>query len=180
MSEIINLCRKRRGSFVKNTHVGNRVNIEFILPLAEIITDFHDTLKSLTSGFASMEYELTKFEPVDAVKVSILLNHEEVEALSFMTVRETASQQGKRVVAKLKAVLPRQMFELPVQAAIGGTVIARETVKAFRKDVTAKLYGGDVTRRKKLLSKQAKGKKRMKQFGRVELNQETFMAVLKR
>ena len=180
MSEIINLCRKRRGSFVKNTHVGNRVNIEFVLPLAEIITDFHDTLKSLTSGYASMEYELTKFEPVDAVKVSILLNREEVEALSFMTVRETAPQQGKRVVAKLKDVLPRQMFELPVQAAIGGTVIARETVKAFRKDVTAKLYGGDVTRRKKLLAKQAKGKKRMKQFGRVELNQETFMAVLKR
>jgi GTP-binding protein LepA len=180
MSEIIDLCRKKRGSFVKNTHVGNRVNIEFVLPLAEIITDFHDTLKSLTSGYASMEYELTKFEPVDAVKVSILLNREEVEALSFMTVRETAPQQGKSVVAKLKDVLPRQMFELPVQAAIGGTVIARETVKAFRKDVTAKLYGGDVTRRKKLLSKQAKGKKRMKQFGKVELNQETFMAVLKR
>ncbi len=180
MSEIINLVRDRRGSFVKSTHVGSRVNIECIVPLAEIITDFHDTLKSLTSGYASMEYKLIKFEPVDAVKISILLNGEEVEALSFMTVRETAPEQGKRVVKKLKEVLPRQMFELPIQAVIGGTVVARETVKAFRKDVTAKLYGGDVTRRKKLLSKQAKGKKRMKQFGKVELNQDTFMAVLKR
>ncbi len=180
MSDIINLCRKRRGTFTKSTFVGNRVNIECSLPLAEIITDFHDTLKSLTSGYASMEYELVEFRAVDVVKVSILLNREEVEALSFMTVRETASQQGRKVVKKLKEVIPRQMFELPVQASIGGTVIARETVKAFRKDVTAKLYGGDVTRRKKLLAKQAKGKKRMKQFGKVELNQETFMAVLKR
>lgn len=180
MSDIINLCRDRRGDFVKSSHVGARVNIECTIPLAEIITDFHDTLKSLTSGYASMEYKIIRFEPVDAVKVSILLNGEEVEALSFMTVRETAPQQGRRVVAKLKEVIPRQMFELPVQAAIGGTVVARETVKAFRKDVTAKLYGGDVTRRKKLLSKQTKGKKRMKQFGKVELNQDTFMAVLKR
>ncbi|MCB9813381.1 MAG: elongation factor 4 [Pseudomonadales bacterium] len=180
MSEIINLCRERRGSFVKSTHVGNRVNIECVVPLAELITDFHDTLKSLSSGYASMEYKLFEFRPVDVVKVSILLNREEVEALSFMTVRESASKQGRSVVNKLKDVIPRQMFELPIQASIGGTVIARETVKAFRKDVTAKLYGGDVTRRKKLLSKQAKGKKRMKQFGKVELNQETFMAVLKR
>jgi len=180
MSEIINFCRKRRGVFSKSTYVGNRVNIECTLPLAEIITDFHDTLKSLTSGYASMEYKLIKFVPVDAVKVSILLNREEVEALSFMTVRENASSEGRKVVKKVKEVIPRQMFELPIQASIGGSVIARETVKAFRKDVTAKLYGGDVTRRKKLLAKQAKGKKRMKQFGKVELNQETFMAVLKR
>lgn len=180
MSDIVNLCRDRRGTFVKNTHVGNRVNIETIIPLAELITNFHDTLKSLSSGYASMEYELIEFRAVDAVKVSVLLNREEVEALSFMTVREKAEQEGRKVVMKLKEVIPRQMFELPVQAAIGGTVVARETVKAFRKDVTAKLYGGDVTRRKKLLAKQAKGKKRMKQFGKVELNQDTFMAVLKR
>lgn len=180
MSSVINLCRDKRGSFVKSTHVGNRVNVECIVPLAELITDFHDTLKSLTSGYASMEYELLEFVPVDAVKVTILLNKEPVEPLSFMTVRERAEQEGRKVVKKLKEVIPRQMFELPVQATIGGTIIARETVKAFRKDVTAKLYGGDVTRRKKLLSKQAKGKKRMKKFGKVELNQDTFMAVLKR
>lgn len=180
MSAIINLCRERRGEFVQSQHVGNRVNIECKVPLAELITDFHDTLKSLSSGYASMEYELLGFMPVEAVKITILLNKEPIEPLSFITVRERAESDGKRVVAKLKEVVPRQMFELPIQAAVGGTVVARETVKAFRKDVTAKLYGGDVTRRKKLLSKQAKGKKRMKKFGKVELNQDAFMAVLKR
>lgn len=180
MSAIINFCRERRGVFLKSTLVGSRVSIECTVPLAELITDFHDTLKSLTSGYASLEYEITEFVLTDAVKVSVLLNREVIEALSFITVRERAEQEGRRVVAKLKEVVPRQMFELPIQAAIGGTVIARETVKAFRKDVTAKLYGGDVTRRKKLLAKQTKGKKRMKQFGKVELNQDTFLAVLKR
>lgn len=180
MSSIINLCRERRGEFVDNTHVGNRVSIVCKVPLAELITDFHDTLKSLSSGYASMEYEVLNFVPVDAVKITIMLNREPVDPLSFITVRERAEAEGRRVVAKLKDVIPRQMFELPIQAAIGGTVVARETVKAFRKDVTAKLYGGDVTRRKKLLAKQAKGKKRMKKFGKVELNQDTFMAVLKR
>lgn len=180
MSSIINLCRERRGEFVSNSHVGNRVSIVCKVPLAELITDFHDTLKSLSSGYASMEYEILNFVPVDAVKITIMLNREPVDPLSFITVRERAESEGRRVVAKLKDVIPRQMFELPIQAAIGGTVVARETVKAFRKDVTAKLYGGDVTRRKKLLAKQAKGKKRMKKFGKVELNQDTFMAVLKR
>lgn len=180
MSGIINLCRDRRGEFVNSTHVGNRVSIVCTVPLAELITDFHDTLKSLSSGYASMEYEVKEFIPVEAVKITIMLNREPIEPLSFITVRERAEAEGRRVVAKLKDVIPRQMFELPIQAAIGGTVVARETVKAFRKDVTAKLYGGDVTRRKKLLSKQAKGKKRMKKFGKVELNQDTFMAVLKR
>lgn len=180
MSSIINLCRERRGEFVKSMHVGNRVSIVCKVPLAELITDFHDTLKSLSSGYASMEYELIGFMPVQAVKITILLNKEPIEPLSFITVRERAEADGKRVVAKLKDVVPRQMFELPIQAAVGGTIVARETLKAFRKDVTAKLYGGDVTRRKKLLSKQAKGKKRMKKFGKVELNQDAFMAVLKR
>lgn len=180
MSQVIDLCRERRGEFVESTHVGNRVRVTCTMPLAELITDFHDTLKSISSGYASMEYELTGFEPVDAVKITILLNHEPVDSLSFITVRRNAEYEGRRVVAKLKEVVPRQMFELPIQAAIGGTIVARETVKAFRKDVTAKLYGGDVTRRKKLLAKQAKGKKRMKKFGKVELNQDAFMAVLKR
>jgi GTP-binding protein LepA len=149
-------------------------------PLAEMITDFNDTLKSISSGYASMEYEVIGYEVADAVKVTIMLNKEPIEALSFITVRERSVSEGRKIVEKLKDVLPRQMFELPIQAAIGGSVIARETVKAFRKDVTAKLYGGDVTRRKKLLSKQAKGKKRMKQFGKVEIDQNTFFAVLKR
>jgi GTP-binding protein LepA len=180
MSAIIDLCRERRGEFVDSMHVGNRVSITCKVPLAELITDFHDTLKSISSGYASMEYELLEFVPVQAVKITILLNKEPIDSLSFITVREKAEAEGKRVVARLKEVVPRQMFELPIQAAIGGTIVARETVKAFRKDVTAKLYGGDVTRRKKLLAKQTKGKKRMKRFGKVELNQDAFMAVLKR
>lgn len=180
MGEILNLVRNRRGEFKKSSDVGQRMLIECEVPLAEIITDFHDVLKSLTSGYASLEYSVKEYRPVDAVKVSILLNHEPVDALSFIAVRENAEFEGRKIVSKLKDILPRQMFEVPIQAAIGGKVIARETLKAFRKDVTAKLYGGDVTRRKKLLAKQAKGKKRMKQFGKVEIDQETFMAILKR
>ncbi|MDH5533387.1 MAG: translation elongation factor 4 [Candidatus Pacebacteria bacterium] len=177
---IMQMIRDRRGELKEVKNVGVRMRVKASIPLAEIIIDFHDTLKSLTSGFASLEYELSGYKEVDAVKVSILLNKEPVDALSLITVQEKAEQEGKRLVKKLKEVVPRQMFELPIQAAIGGKIIARETIKAFRKDVTAKLYGGDVTRRQKLLKKQAKGKKRMKQFGRVELNQESFLAVLKR
>jgi GTP-binding protein LepA len=180
MSPVIKLAQERRGILQNTSFVGTRVRAEFKMPLAEIITDFHDTLKSISAGFASMEYELVGYQEVDAVKVSILLNHEVIEALSFITVRENSQAQGRALVAKLKEVIPRQMFEVPVQASIGGAIIARETLKAFRKDVTAKLYGGDVTRRQKLLKKQAKGKKRMKQIGKVELNQEAFLAVLKR
>lgn len=180
MSPVIKLTQERRGQLMETKYVGSRVQAEFMMPLAEIITDFHDMLKSLTAGFASMEYELSGYQPVDAVKVTILLNREPVEALSFITVREQAEAQGRSLVTKLKEVIPRQMFEVPIQAAIGGAIVARETLKAFRKDVTAKLYGGDVTRRMKLLRKQAKGKKKMKQIGKVELNQEAFLAVLKR
>lgn len=180
MGDILNLVRDRRGEFKKSTNIGQRMLIECEIPLAEIITDFHDVLKSLTSGYASLEYSLREYRTVDAVKVSIMLNHEPVDALSFIAVREKAEYEGRKIVSKLKEILPRQMFELPIQAAIGGKVIARETLKAFRKDVTAKLYGGDVTRRKKLLAKQAKGKKRMKQFGKVEIDQQTFMSILKR
>lgn len=178
--DVMQFMRERRGELINTSHVGARIKVEYMLPLAEIITDMHDKLKSLSSGFASLEYELVHFAPVDAVKVTVLVNKEPIEALSFMAVRDTAEFVGRAVVAKLKEVVPRQLFEVPIQAAIGGAVIARETVKAYRKDVTAKLYGGDVTRRQKLLRKQAKGKKRMKQFGKVELNQEAFLAVLKR
>jgi GTP-binding protein LepA len=180
MGAILTFCRERRGEFVRSQHLGQRVNIECRIPLSELITDFHDALKSLTSGYASLEYEVIGFELVEAVKVSIMLNKEPVEALSFIAVRERAESQGRQIVTKLKEVLPRQMFEVPIQAAIGGSIIARETIKAFRKDVTAKLYGGDVTRRKKLLAKQAKGKKRMRRFGKVEIDQQTFLAILKR
>ena len=180
MSDILNLCRERRGEFVTSTFVGQRVYLECSLPFAELITDFHDVLKSISSGFASLEYQLSGYVAVDAVKVTILLNHEPIEALSFMTVREQAEQEGRKLVSKLKEVLPKQMFVIPIQAAIGGAVIARETISAYRKDVTAKLYGGDVTRRQKLLKKQVKGKQRMKKFGKVEIDQDTFLAVLRR
>lgn len=180
LSPVIKLIRDRRGELLNTTYIGKRARLEITMPLSEIITDFHDTLKSATSGFASMEYSVAGYKPVKAVKISILLNKEVVEPLSFITVEDRADIQARAIVSKLKDVIPRQMFEIPIQAAIGGTVIARETVKAFRKDVTAKLYGGDVTRRMKLLRKQAKGKKRMKSVGKVDLNQEAFLAILKR
>jgi len=180
VSSIMKLVRDRRGDLVNTSFIGKRARLELRLPLSEIITDMHDTLKSLTAGFASLEYSLADYQSVDAVKVSILLNHEIVEPLSFMTIRSRAEEDARVLVSKLKEVIPRQQFEVPIQAALGGSIIARETIKSFRKDVTAKLYGGDVTRRMKLLNKQAKGKKRMKQIGKVELNQEAFLAVLKR
>jgi GTP-binding protein LepA len=178
MSAILKLTREKRGELKNTISAGSRMQMEYSIPLAELITDFHDRLKSATSGYASLEYELDSYQPVDAIKVSILANHEEVEALSFMCVRDLAEQRGRNLVKKLKEVIPQQMFEVPIQAAIGGKVIARETIKARRKDVTAKLYGGDRTRRMKLLKKQSEGKKRMKQIGRVQLNQEAFLAVL--
>jgi len=178
LSSIIQFLKDRRGDLLDSQPIGVRTKLKFKIPLAEIIVDLHDNLKSISSGYASLEYQIAEYRPVDAVKVDILINKEVVEALSIITVRDQADYRGKRLVKKLKEVVPRQMFEIPIQAAIGGKIVARETVKAFRKDVTAKLYGGDRTRRMKLLKKQAKGKKRMKQVGSVELNQEAFLAVL--
>jgi len=175
---VMQLVREKRGVLINTTGTGNRSRLEYDIPLAELITDFHDKLKSISSGFASLEYEVAGYKQVNAIKVNILVNHEVVEALSFITVEDKVESKARNLVKKLKEVVPRQMFEVPIQAAIGGKIIARETIKAYRKDVTAKLYGGDVTRRMKLLRKQAKGKKRMKQFGKVELNQEAFLAVL--
>ncbi len=177
---VLQLCRERRGTLLESRVVGERIRLDCEIPLAELITDFHDKLKSITSGYASFEYVLKSYDAVDAVKVDVMLNHEIIEALSFMTVRDNAESEGRKIAAKLKEILPRQMFEVPVQAAVGGKVVARETIKAFRKDVTAHLYGGDVTRRKKLLSKQAKGKKKMKQLGRVQVDQDTFLKLLRR
>jgi GTP-binding protein LepA len=178
VSSIYKLTREKRGVLIDTKKIGNQTRLEYQIPLAELITDFHDKLKSITSGFGSLEYELDTYQIVDAIKVNILLNKEVVEALSFITTKTQAEKKAKALVAKLKKVVPRQMFEIPVQAAIGGKIIARETIRAFRKDVTAKLYGGDRTRRMKLLSKQSKGKKKMKEIGKVQLNQEAFLAVL--
>ena len=177
---IMQLSESSRGSLQEMVEVGERVKMIYTIPLAELIVGFHDALKSISSGFASLEYELIGYRAVDAVRLDILIQKEAVLALSQIVVRDKAVVIGKKIVKKLKTVIPRQQFEIPIQAAIGGKILARETVKAFRKDVTAKLYGGDITRRKKLLEKQKKGKKRMKEIGRVTLNQEAFLAVLER
>ncbi len=159
---------------------GERVKLTYTMPLAELIVSFIDELKSATQGFASLQYELTGSQPVDAVKLTIMVNHENIEALSYIVVKDQAERIGREVVSRLKEVIPRQLFEIPLQAAIGGKIVARETVKAFRKDVTAKLYGGDITRRMKLLDKQKKGKMRRKQFGNVEIPQEAFFVIMKK
>ena len=177
---ILNLTEKHRGKQEEMHFYGDRVKLTYRMPLPELIMTFYDELKSVSSGFASMEYELINYQPVNAVKLSILINKEPVEALSQMVVREKAEETGRFLVKRLKEVIPRQLFEIPIQAAIGGKIVARETIKAFRKDVTAKLHGGDMTRNKKLLEKQKKGKERRRQFGRVEIPQAAFMAVLKR
>jgi len=157
----------------------DRVDIHYELPLNEIIYDFFDVLKSRTRGYASLDYELANYRTSDLVKMDVLLNGEPVDALSFIIFREEAYTRARKIAKKLKENIPRQLFEIPIQVAIGGKVIARETVKAMRKDVLAKCYGGDISRKKKLLEKQKEGKKRMRQFGSVEVPQEAFMAVLK-
>lgn len=177
--ECLELVRRNRGTFISAQPIAGQQQLTIKMPLAELITDFHDRLKSATSGFASLDYSVGEFSPADVVLVSIMLNKDPIEVLSFLTVRPQSESRARRMVEKLKDILPKQMFEVAIQAAIGGKIIARETLKAYRKDVTAKLYGGDVTRRKKLLAKQAKGKKRMKQFGSISINQQTFLQLLK-
>lgn len=180
LGAVLQLVRDRRGQVTGTQQLGAQLKLTVTMPLAELITDFHDSLKALTSGYGSFDYDTAGYQAIEAVKVTVMLNHEPIDSLSFVCVEKQAEQRGRSLVEKLKDALPRQQFEVPIQAAIGGRVIARETIKAYRKDVTAKLYGGDATRRKKLLVKQAKGKKRMKQFGRVEIDQETFLKILRR
>ena len=177
---IMELCQQRRGRYISMEYIEEtRALLKYELPLNEIIYDFFDALKSRSKGYASFDYELKGYEPSKLVKLDILVNREEVDALSFIVHADSAYERGRRMCEKLKDEIPRHLFEIPIQAAVGGKVIARETVKAMRKDVLAKCYGGDITRKKKLLEKQKEGKKRMRQIGNVEIPQKAFMSVLK-
>ncbi len=180
VGQIMDLCQDRRGTFRDMSYIApDRVDIHYELPLNEIIYDFFDVLKSRTRGYASLDYEIMGYRQSDLVKLDVLLNGDQIDALSFIIHSEKAYNKARKIAEKLKENIPRQLFEIPIQMSIGGKIIARETVKAMRKDVLAKCYGGDITRKKKLLEKQKEGKKRMRQFGTVEVPQEAFMAVLK-
>ncbi len=179
IGNVISLCEEKRGAQKSLRYVGGQIELIYELPMNEIVLDFFDRLKSCSKGYASLDYDFVRFDLSDMVKVDILLNGEKVDALNFMVHRSKADQKGRELAKSLREVIPRQMYDIAIQAAIGGKILARETVKAFRKDVTAKLYGGDVTRKMKLLEKQKKGKKKMRQIGKVEVPQEAFLSILK-
>ena len=179
LGPILQLCEERRGVQVELTYVDTRAMAVYRLPLNEVVFDFYDRLKSLSSGYASFDYELADYAESDLVKVSILVNGEVVDALAFIVHASHAESRGRQICGRLKDLIPRQLCKIAIQAAIGGTVIARTTIGALRKDVTAKCYGGDITRKKKLLEKQKKGKKKMRQIGNVEIPQSAFLAALK-
>ena len=179
LGSILKLCNDRRGEQIDLTYVGNRAMVIYHLPLNEIVFDFYDRLKSLSRGYASFDYEVGEYREADLVKVTILVNGDLVDALSFMAHRSQAENRGRQICERLKDLIPRHLFKIPIQAAIGGKVIARETISAMRKDVTAKCYGGDISRKKKLLEKQKEGKKRMRQFGKVEIPQSAFINALR-
>lgn len=176
---VLTLCTERRGEQVDLTYVGARAMVVYNLPLSEIVFDFYDRLKSITKGYASFDYEVSDYRPGDLVKVSILVNSEPVDALSYIAHRSQSETRARAMCARLKGLIPRQLFKIPIQAAIGGKFIARETISAMRKDVTSKCYGGDISRKKKLLEKQKKGKKKMRQFGNVDIPQSAFIEALK-
>jgi GTP-binding protein LepA len=179
IGNVISLCVERRGVQKSLRYVGGQIELIYEMPMNEIVLDFFDKLKSSSKGYASLDYDFLRFEQSDMTKVDLLLNGEKVDALNFMTHKSKADSKGREIVKSLREVIPRQMYDVAIQAVIGSKVLARETVKAYRKDVTAKLYGGDVTRKKKLLEKQKKGKKKMRQIGKVEVPQEAFLSILK-
>ncbi len=179
VGNVITLCIEKRGVQMNMQYMGKQVSLNYEMPLSEVVLDFFDRLKSVSRGYASFDYEFDRFQAADLVKVDILINSERVDALSIIAHREVSHRRGREVVEKMRELIPRQMFDIAIQAAIGRNIIARSTVKALRKNVTAKCYGGDVSRKRKLLEKQKAGKKRMKQFGKVEIPQEAFLAVLK-
>ena len=180
VGNVMDICQKRRGIYIDMQFLDeNRVTIIYEMPLNEIIYDFFDNLKSKTKGYASFDYEFKEYRKSDLVKLDIYINNEQVDALSFILHKDRSYERGKKMVEKLKTEIPRKLFKIPIQAAVGGKIIARETISAMRKDVLAKCYGGDVTRKKKLLEKQKRGKKKMREIGNVEVPQEAFLSVLK-
>jgi GTP-binding protein LepA len=179
LGSVLKLCQDRRGEQKELTYIGNRALVKYELPLNEVVFDFYDRLKSVSKGYASFDYHLADYREADLVKMQMLVNAEPVDALSMLVHKTRAEARGRAMAEKLKELIPPHMFQIPIQAAIGGKVIARETVRAFRKDVTAKCYGGDATRKRKLLEKQKEGKKRMRQFSKVDIPQEAFIAALK-